>query len=83
MSQQPSLTQSAHSVRQVLTAYNHEDRGDSTNYRKLAKHKIVLPGAIATTLAATNKCLAQSNKSAAGGKVTKKRSANQWVSTGH
>ena len=51
---------------------DHEDRGDSTNYRKLAKHKIVLPGAIATTMAATNKCLAQSNKSAAGGKVTKK-----------
>jgi hypothetical protein len=62
---------------------DHEDRGDSTNYRKLAEHKIVLPGAIATTMAATNKCLAQSNKSAAGGKVTKKRSANQRVSTGH
>jgi hypothetical protein len=61
---------------------DHEARGDSTNYRKLAEHKIVLPGAIATTMAATNKCLAQSNKSAAGGKVTKKRSANQWVSTG-
>ena len=52
---------------------DHEDRGDSTNYRKLAEHKIVpQPGAIATTVAATNKCLAQSNKSAAGGKVTKK-----------
>jgi hypothetical protein len=63
---------------------DHEDRGDSTNYRKLAEHKIVpQPGAIATTMAATNKCLAKSNKSAAGGKVTKKRSANQWVSTGH
>jgi len=34
-------------------------------------------------MAVTNKCLAQSNKSRAGGKVTKKRSANQWVSTGH
>jgi hypothetical protein len=63
---------------------DHEDRGDSTNYRKLAEHKIVpQPGAIATTMAATNKCLAQSNKSAAGGKVTKKRSADQWVSTMH
>jgi hypothetical protein len=34
-------------------------------------------------MAATNKLLAQSNKSDAGGKATKKRSANQWVSTGH
>jgi hypothetical protein len=40
-------------------------------------------GAIATTMAATNKCLAKINKSDAGGKATKKQSANQWVSTGH
>jgi hypothetical protein len=33
--------------------------------------------------AATNKFLAQKNKSDAGGKATKKRTANQWVSTGH
>ena len=58
---------------------DHEDRGDSTNDRKLAEHKIGPPaGAIATTMAATNKCLAQSNKSRAGGKATKKRN-RQWT----
>jgi hypothetical protein len=35
-------------------------------------------GAIAITMAATNKCLAQSNKSRAGGKATKKRN-RQWT----
>ena len=58
---------------------DHDDRGDSTNYRKLAEHKIVpQPGAIATTMAATNKCLAQSNKSRTGGKATKRRN-RQWT----
>src|SRR6516225_9805890 len=47
---------------------DHEDRGDSTNYRKLAEHKIG-----PHTMAATNKCLAESNKSRTGGKATKKR----------
>jgi hypothetical protein len=56
---------------------DHENRGDSTD-RKLAEHKIgPQRGAIATTMAATNKCLAESNKSYAGGKATKKRN-RQW-----
>jgi hypothetical protein len=40
-------------------------------------------GAIATTMAATNKCLAESNKSDAGGKATKKRIRRSRISTGH
>jgi hypothetical protein len=35
--------------------------------------RLALAGAIAATMAATNKCLAHSNKSRAGGKATKKR----------
>jgi hypothetical protein len=53
---------------------DHEDRGDSTDYRKLAEHEIVpSAGAVVTTMAAANKYLAKSNKSRAGGKATKKR----------
>jgi hypothetical protein len=48
---------------------DHEDRDDSTNYRKLAEHKIgPQQGSIVTAMAATNKCLAQTNKSRAGAK---------------
>jgi len=35
------------------------------------------PAAATATMAATNKCLAQSNKSDAGGKATKKREIRQ------
>jgi hypothetical protein len=52
---------------------DHEDRGDSANYRKLAEHKIGPQRGIATTMAATNKCLAESNKSRTGREATKKR----------
>jgi hypothetical protein len=59
---------------------DHENRGDSTD-RKLAEHNQgslwVIPesqaAAIGVTMAATNKCLAQSNKSDVGGKAHKKR----------
>jgi hypothetical protein len=57
---------------------HHEDRGDSANYRKLAEHKIgPQQGRIATTMVATNKCLAESNKSRAGGKATNRRESGK------
>jgi hypothetical protein len=77
---------------------DHEDRGDTTNYRKLAEHNLSLPWAQITelplgrayelvrvsendfilepltgpvaTMAAMNKCLAQSNKSLGRYKAT-------------
>src|SRR5215472_12926962 len=43
---------------------DHEDRGDSTDYRKLAEHENW--SAAGAIMAATNKSLAQSNKSRSG-----------------